>query len=175
MDECRRMKIEVLGPDINESRSKFTTNKQGALRFGMAAIKGVGEGAVEEIIQEKNKNGVFTDIYNLVERVNLQSVNKKAVEALAIAGAFDSLGNTHRAQYFAPHPSEDGTFIERLLKYGNRYQIDKANTQNTLFGAMSMEVEIKKPDIPACLPYSSIEKLEKEKELIGMLDRKSVV
>ena len=168
MDECRRMKIEVLGPDINESRSKFTTNKQGALRFGMAAIKGVGEGAVEEIIQEKNKNGVFTDIYNLVERVNLQSVNKKAVEALAIAGAFDSLGNTHRAQYFAPHPSEDGTFIERLLKYGNRYQIDKANTQNTLFGAMSMEVEIKKPDIPACLPYSSIEKLEKEKELIGM-------
>ena len=168
MDECRRMKIEVLGPDINESLSKFTVNKLGALRFGMAAIKGVGEGAVEEIINERNKNGVFTDIYNLVERVNLQSVNKKAIEALAIAGAFDGLGNTHRAQYFAPHPTEDGTFIERLLKYGNRYQIDKASTQNTLFGALSMEVEIKKPDIPVCLPFTSIEKLEKEKELIGM-------
>ncbi|MDR2927702.1 MAG: DNA polymerase III subunit alpha [Cytophagaceae bacterium] len=168
MEECRRMKMEVLGPDVNESLAKFTVNKKGSLRFGMAAIKGVGENVVDEIVSERNKNGTYTDIYNFVERLNLQTVNKKALEALAIAGAFDGLGNIHRAQYFAPHPTEDGTFIERLLKYGSKYQIDRASQQNSLFGAMSMEVEIKKPEIPECFPFTSIEKLEKEREVIGI-------
>jgi len=168
MEECRRMNIEILGPDINESLLKFSVNKKGALRFGMAAIKGVGENVCEEIVNERNNHGAFTDIYNLIERVNLQTVNKKALEALAAAGALDSLGKIHRAQYFSPHPSEEGTLVERLIRYGNKYQADKANSHNSLFGAMSKEIEIKKPDIPDSLPFTSIEKLEKEKELIGI-------
>ena len=168
MEECRRMGMEVLGPDINESHLKFTVNKKGALRFGMAAIKGVGEGVVEEILKERTKNGPYNDVYDFVERVNLQTVNKKTFEALADAGAFDSMGKLHRAQFFAPFPGEDGTLIERLLKYGNKYQADKATSQNSLFGAMSMVLEIKKPDIPQCEPRSTLENLEKEKDVIGM-------
>ena len=168
MDECRKMNIEVLGPDVNESHLKFSVNKKGALRFGMAAIKGVGENACEEIISERNKNGAYTNIFNLIERINMQTVNKKALEALAAAGALDSLGNYHRAQYFAPHPVEEGNFIERLIRYGNKFQADKSSMHNSLFGAISKEIEIKKPDIPDCLPFSTIEKLDKEKELVGM-------
>lgn len=168
MEECRRMNIEVLGPDVNESFLKFTVNKQGALRFGMAAIKGVGEGVVIEIINERKKNGPFKTIYDFVERINLQSVNKKAVEALAAAGAFDNLGKIHRAQYFATIAGEEGSFIERIIRYGNRFQADKASNHNSLFGSVEMAVEVKKPEPPQCLEFSTLEKLEKEKELIGM-------
>lgn len=168
MEECRRMGMEVLGPDINESHLKFTVNKKGALRFGMAAVKGVGEGVVEEILKERDKNGPYKDVYDFVERVNLQTVNKKTFEALADAGAFDGMGNLHRAQFSATFPGEEGTFIERLLKYGNKYQADKASSQNSLFGAMSVVLEIKKPDIPVCEPRSLRLNLEKEKEVIGM-------
>ncbi len=168
MEECRRMGMEVLGPDVNESHLKFTVNKKGALRFGMAAIKGVGEAVVQEILNERTKNGPFDSIFDFIERVNLQTVNKKTVEALADAGGFDSLGKLHRAQFFAPLPGEDGTFIERLLKYGNKFQVDKSSSQNSLFGAVSMVLEIKKPDIPTCEPRSMLENLEKEKDVIGM-------
>ena len=168
MEECRRMDIEVLGPDINESFLKFTVNKQGALRFGMAAIKGVGEGVVIEIINEREKNGPFKDVYDLVERVNLQVVNKKSLEALAGAGAFDNLSNFHRAQYFALMPGEEGSFLERLLRYGNRFQADKASLQSSLFGSADLDVEIKKPEAPACIEFTNIEKLDREKELVGM-------
>lgn len=168
MDECRRMGIKLLGPDINESYIKFTVNKDGALRFGMAAIKGVGEGVVEEIIKEREKRGPFKDVYDFFERVNLQVINKKAVEALANAGAFDSLGNLHRAQFFAPIQGEEGTFIERLLRYGNRFQVDKATMASSLFGAENALISIKKPEIPDCREYTTLEKLEKEKDLLGI-------
>jgi len=162
------MGIKLLGPDINESYIKFTVNKDGALRFGMAAIKGVGEGVVEEIIKEREKRGPFKDVYDFFERVNLQVINKKAVEALANAGAFDSLGNLHRAQFFAPIQGEEGTFIERLLRYGNRFQVDKATMASSLFGAENALISIKKPEIPDCREYTTLEKLEKEKDLLGI-------
>ncbi|MCL2073404.1 MAG: DNA polymerase III subunit alpha [Marinilabiliaceae bacterium] len=168
MEECRRMHLPVLGPDINESVSKFTVNKKGALRFGMAAIKGVGEGVVEEIVNERNNNGLFTDIYNFVERVNLQTVNKRAFEAFAASGTFDNLGSIHRAQYFATQPNEETTFIENLIKYGSKFQADKGAGQNSIFGEISNSIEIKKPIPPFSPEFSTIGKLEKEKELIGM-------
>ena len=168
MEECQRMGIEVLGPDVNESHLKFTVNQQGALRFGMAGIKGVGEGVVLEIIREREARGPFKDVYDFIERISLQVVNKKALEALAAAGGFDNLGKTHRAQFFAPFEGEEGTFIERLLRYGNRFQSDQASTQNSLFGAANMVVEIKKPELPKCNEYTTLEKLEREKELIGI-------
>jgi len=168
MEECRRMGVDVLGPDLNESFLKFTVNKDGALRFGMAAIKGVGEGVVVEIIREREARGQFKDIFDFVERINLQVVNKRALEALAAAGAFDSLGHIHRAQFAAPIKGEEGSFIERILRYGNRFQADKASAQNSLFGTGGLAVEIKKPEIPQCNEYSTLEKLEKEKDVIGI-------
>jgi DNA polymerase-3 subunit alpha len=169
MEECKAMGLNVLGPDVNESFKKFTVNKSGAVRFGMAGIKGVGEAAVEEIINERERNGQFKDIYDFVQRVNLTTVNKKNLEALATAGAFDNMGNIHRAQFFAAANGDEVSFIEHLIRYGNRYQSDKASTQNSLFGALSGGgIEIKKPDIPKCEPFSSLEKLNREKDLIGI-------
>jgi DNA polymerase-3 subunit alpha len=169
MEECKAMGMNVLGPDVNESYKKFTVNKSGALRFGMAGIKGVGEAAVEEIINERKKNGPYTDIYNFVERVNLTTVNKKNLEALASAGGLDGLGNYHRAQFFAAAGNDGVTFIEHLIRYGNRYQTDQSSNQNSLFGALSgASIEIKKPDVPRCEEFSTLEKLNREKELIGI-------
>ncbi|MFO8000923.1 MAG: DNA polymerase III subunit alpha [Marinilabilia sp.] len=168
MEESRRMGLDVLGPDVNESFRKFTVNAQGAIRFGMAGIKGVGAGAVEEIIRQREKDGPYKDIFDFVERVGLQTVNKKNIEALAAAGAFDNLGDINRAQFFAVSDGEDGTFIERLLRYGNRYQADKASNQVSLFGAADMSVTVKKPAIPQVPEFSSVEKLNREKELIGI-------
>ncbi len=168
MEECRNMGMAVLGPDVNESYRKFTVNKEGAIRFGMAGIKGVGEGAVEAIINERDKNGPFKDIFDFVERLPLTTVNKKNLEALAYAGAFDNVGNYHRAQFFASLPNEDTVFIENIIRYGNKYQLDKASTQNSLFGALDGGIEIKKPDIPFCEKFSTIEALNKEKEYIGI-------
>ncbi|WP_016777248.1 DNA polymerase III subunit alpha [Anaerophaga thermohalophila] len=168
MDECRRMGLEVLGPDVNESFRKFTVNAEGAIRFGMAGIKGVGAGAVEEIIRKREEGGAFKDIFDFVERVNLQTVNKKNLEALAAAGAFDNLGEINRAQFFAVSDGEEGTFIERLLRYGNRFQADKASNQVSLFGAADMTGAVKRPSIPKVPEFTSIEKLKREKELIGI-------
>ncbi|MFT3740906.1 MAG: DNA polymerase III subunit alpha [Breznakibacter sp.] len=169
MEECKLMGLNVLGPDVNESFKKFTVNKNGAVRFGMAGIKGVGEGAVEEIINERQKNGPYKDIFDFVQRVNLTTVNKKNLEALSSAGAFDNLGNIHRAQFFASAGNDDVSFIEYLIRYGNRYQTDKSSNQNSLFGALGgSAVEIKKPDIPRCEEFSTLEKLNREKELIGI-------
>ncbi|MCU4176994.1 DNA polymerase III subunit alpha [Carboxylicivirga sp. N1Y90] len=169
MEECRNMGMDVLGPDVNESYRKFTVNKDGAIRFGMAGIKGVGEGAVEVIIKEREENGPFKDVYDFVERLPLSTVNKKNIEALASSGALDNLGDYHRAQFFSPLPNEETVFIENILRYGNRYQADKASSQNSLFGAMEGGgIEIKKPQLPDCIPFSNIEKLNKEKEYIGI-------
>ena len=166
MDECRRMGILVLGPDVNESRLNFNVNQDGNIRFGLSAIKGVGGSAAEKIVQEREQNGHFKDIFDFVERVNLQAVNKKSIESLATAGAFDNLGDHSRAQFFAENGKEM-TFIESLIRYGNKFQMDKQNQQQSLFGG-GTEVEIAKPAIPQGEEWPNIEKLKKEKELVGI-------
>jgi DNA polymerase III subunit alpha len=166
MEDCRNTGMDVLGPDVNESYRKFTVNKEGAIRFGMAGIKGVGEGAVETIIQERNANGPFKDIYDFVERIGLNQVNKKNIEALATAGAFDNFDSIKRGQYFALSDNE-GTFIENLVRYGNRFQNDKNSTQQSLFGG-TQAIEISKPPVPTTNDWQKLEKLKKEKEIIGI-------
>ncbi len=168
MGESKRMHINVLGPDVNESFIKFTVNKAGDVRFGMAAVKGVGEGAVQDIIKARKKGGEFKDIYDFVERVNLQSVNKKNLEALAISGAFDSFRKYTRSQFFEIENDGDSTFIEKLIRYGNKIQQESNTAQQSLFGdAMSIGV-VKKPEPPNVEEWASIILLEKEKSLIGI-------
>ncbi|MBS3769542.1 MAG: DNA polymerase III subunit alpha [Bacteroidales bacterium] len=166
MDECRRMGIQVLGPDINESNLRFNVNQEGNIRFGLSAIKGVGDSAAEKIIEERDQNGPYKDIYDFVERVNLQSVNKKCFESLATAGAFDNLGNLKRSQFFAENGKEMN-FIESLMKYGSKYQHDKQTRQQTLFGE-SGGIEIAKPKLPEVEEWQKLDKLNKEKELVGI-------
>ena len=167
MDECKRMSTPLLGPDVNESRAKFSVNKQGAIRFGMAAIKGVGEAAVESIIEERETNGPFKDIFDFAERVNLRTVNKKTIEGLAISGGFDSFEGMKRSQFFESANGET-TFLEEVVKYGNKIQNEGNDTsQQSLFGGDN-SIEIKKPNIPACEEWDQIEMLNREKELIGI-------
>ncbi len=168
MEECKRMEMPVLGPDVNESYNKFTVNKKGEIRFGMAGIKGVGAGAVEEIIRVREKDGPYKSVYDFVERVNLQTVNKKNLEALAAAGGFDGFSGFHRAQYFTSHPGEETIFIENLIRYGNLYQNDQASSANSLFGAVGAGAAISKPAAPLCEEFSILEKLNREKDLIGI-------
>ncbi|HSO89071.1 MAG TPA: DNA polymerase III subunit alpha, partial [Draconibacterium sp.] len=169
MMECKRMKMNVLGPDINESFIKFTANKAGDIRFGMGAIKGVGAGAAQDIITARNKHGEFKTIFEVVENVNLQSVNKKNLEALAIAGAFDNLDGIKRSSLFAGDDENDSTsFIEKLIRYGNRVQLENQNAQQSLFSAMGRSQAIKKPDIPQVEEWAKLVLLEKEKSLIGI-------
>lgn len=166
MDESKHMGLPVLGPDVNESRSKFFVNKNQGLRFGLSAIKGVGSGAVDDIIKERDANGEFKSIFNFVERVNLQTINKKNLEALAMAGALDCFENINRAQYFSD--AGDGiTFIEALIKYGNRIQSEKQSSMASLFGDLH-PIEIKQPSIPQVAEWPKIVALEKEKNLIGI-------
>ncbi len=166
MDECRRMGIEVLGPDINDSELKFTVNKEGNIRFGLGAIKGVGESAVEKIIEERLKNGPFKDIFDFAERVNLHAVNKRAVEALAAAGAYDEFSEISRHQFFATD-LKGTTFIESLIRYGGKIQADKITPQGNLFGDDSGLI-YPKPEIPKVAEWTKVEKLNRERELIGI-------
>ncbi len=166
MDECRRMDIKVLGPDINDSELKFTVNKNGNIRFGLGAIKGVGESAVEKLIEERSRNGLFKDIFNFAERVNLQSVNKRTLEALAAAGAFDEFSEISRHQFFA-EDIKGVTFIENLIRYGSRVQADKVTPQGNLFGD-SPGLIYPKPEIPKSPEWTKVEKLNRERELIGI-------
>lgn len=165
LGECGQMGIKVLGPSINESYSNFTVNKLGEIRYGLAGIKGVGENAVAEIIREREENGPFEGIFDMVKRVNLRTVNKKAIEALAMAGSFDGLQNSHRAQFFFQYPEGD-TFLERVIKHGAKVQAEKQTNQASLFGAME-EVMIKDPEFPECEAWSNLKRLKLEKELIG--------
>ncbi len=168
MEECRRMNLNVYGPDVNHSMHNFTVDKDGNIRFGMAAIKNVGEGAVEKIVDERKAKGEFKGIFDFVERVDLNTVNKKNLEALAQAGAFDSFPEIqHRGQLFEVNDKGE-TVIEELIKYAGLFKNDIANNQNTLFGSMSQEIAVTKPAIPQCEPWSNLEKLNKEKELIGI-------
>jgi DNA polymerase-3 subunit alpha len=166
MDETRRMGMDVLGPDVNESYVKFTVNKDGNLRFGLGGIKGVGESAVLQMIQEREEKGIYKSIYDLVERVNLNSLNKKNLEAMAVAGAFDCFSNISRAQYF----SIDGkgiSFIENLIRYGNNAKVVKNSSQQSLFGGYG-GFDIIKPDATTCPDWPKLEKLNREKEVIGI-------
>jgi DNA polymerase-3 subunit alpha len=165
MDECRYMGMDVLSPDVNESYSKFTVNKKGAIRFGLGAIKGVGEAAVKNIIEVRNKNGLFEDIFNFVERINLTTVSKRTLENIALAGGLDCFDNIKRHQYFFP-VNKDSNFIEIIAKYGNSIQ-NESGAAPSLFGD-AKEYEVPKPEIPQCEEWSQIEKLNKEKELIGI-------
>jgi len=166
MEECKRMGMNVLGPDVSESYAKFTVNKAGNIRFGMAAVKGVGEGAVEDIVKAR-KNGEFKDIYDFVERVNLQSVNKKNLEALAMAGAFDSFKKHTRSQFFAPDEN-DQTFVEKLIRYGNKMQFESANMQPSLFGEVMATQSVQKPEPPMVPEWVDLVLLEKERSLVGV-------
>ena len=166
MDECKRANIEVLGPDINESFYKFAVNKEGAIRFGMGAIKGVGENAVAAIVKERKKNGNYKSIFDLAKRVDLRSANKKAFDGLVLSGGFDSFTDTHRAQYFELD-DRGQTFIERAIRFGNKFQENANSAQVSLFGETS-EVQFEEPKIPECEPWGVMEKLAKEKEIIGM-------
>ena len=178
MDECRALGIETLGPDVNESRIKFTVNKNGAIRFGLAGIKGMGEGPANAIILEREKNGPYKDIYDFAQRVDLKSVNRKAFESLAYSGGFDSFGYM-REQFFAPS-GKDGTFLDTIVRYGFLYQQEQAQAQNSLFGGTDA-VEIAHPAIPSANKWPLIEKLNKERDLVGIylsahpLDEYSVV
>jgi DNA polymerase-3 subunit alpha len=164
MDECRRMGMKVLVPDVNESFARFTVNSQGHIRFGLAAIKGVGESAVEHLIEIREKGGPFKDIYDMIERVNLSTVNKRCLEALAMAGGFDSF-ELQRHQY--TEMDENGnTFIEQLVRYGNKAQNNSDQTP-TLFGNMS-SIEVIKPRAPKVTEWPPLVKLNKEKEVIGI-------
>ena len=166
MDECKAMKIQVLGPDINESHLKFSVNKNKDIRFGLGAIKGVGEAAVQSIIQERQNHGPYKDIFDFVERVNLSACNKKNIESLAIAGAFDVFGNIRREQFFAEN-SKGESFLDILVRYGNKHQLDKAAQTNSLFGD-SVEIAIAKPEIPSAPNWTDLERLDKEREVVGI-------
>ncbi|MDP3353326.1 MAG: DNA polymerase III subunit alpha, partial [Flavobacteriaceae bacterium] len=166
MEECKHLNIPVLGPDINESYYKFSVNKKGAIRFGMGAIKGVGEGAVEAIVEERKKNGPFTSVFNLSKRVETRAINKKVYDGLVLAGGFDSFPGTHRAQYFIA--DERGqTTIEKILRFGSRYQENQNSAQVSLFGETS-DVQLPEPEIPNCDPWNTMVLLAKEKEVVGM-------
>lgn len=166
MEECKRMGLKVLGPDINESQSGFAVNKKGEIRFGFSGLKGVGEAAIEHIIEEKSKHGPFKDIYDFVKRVNLRAVNKKSIESLIYSGAFDCFTNMHRAQYFFQAPG-DSPALEKILKFGAVYQTQSAASTNTLFGDMQMP-EIVPPKLANCVPFQLVEQLDFEKDVTGM-------
>ena len=165
MSECQAMNIPCLGPDVNESEQKFSANKKGEVRFGLSAIKGMGEAAATNIIAERHNNGQYKDIFDFVQRVNLSAVNRKAMESLALSGGFDSFG-IRREQYFATNAKGD-TFVETLLRYGQVYQSEQSSMQNSLFGDMG-GVEIQTPPVPDCEAWSTMELLKRERELVGI-------
>ena len=165
MDECRALGIMTLGPDVNESRMKFTVNAHGEIRFGLAGVKGMGEAPANSIIEEREKNGLYRDIYDFVERVNLRNVNRRVMESLAYSGGFDSFGY-QREQYFAVN-SKGEVFLDTLLRYGALYQQEQAQAMNSLFGGAN-EVEIAHPPVPKAERWPAIEKLNRERDLVGI-------
>ena len=167
MDECKALGLSVLEPDVNESELNFTVNKEGAIRFGLGGIKGVGEGAAEAIINEREKNGKYTGIFDFLERVNLQSCNRKTIENLAQAGAFECFDDIYREQFFGVN-EEGQSGLDLLMNYGQKWQADKESNTNSLFGDLDLAVEVKHPDLPQVARWDTIERLNKEKDLIGI-------
>lgn len=168
MEECQRMGLKVLGPDINESHKGFAVNKAGEIRFGLGGLKGVGEAAVEAIIEERVKSGAFKTVFDLIKRINQRTVNKKTLESLAYAGAFDSFNELHRAQYFHIPADETLSGLERIIRFGQIYQTQTVSSTNTLFGDLSMMDDIPPPRMPECPAWPLITQLEHEKEVTGM-------
>ncbi len=166
IEEAKRQGISVLSPDINESELNFIVNKHGEIRFGLAAIKGVGEAAVREIIEERKKNGLFIDIFDLATRVNLRTVNRKCMESLAKAGAFDGCGGSQRAQFFHKQEGSELNFLEKVIKYAALYQEKQNASQQSLFGETE-EASVSKLDLPVCEPFSKLDQLKMEKEMTG--------
>ena len=167
MEECRRMGIEVLGPCINESYYKFAVNKNSAIRFGLGAIRGVGQGAVEAIIGERKENGLYKSIFDVTTRIDLRAANKKTLEGLALAGGFDAFEGTHRAQYFYAEREGGPLFLEKAMKYGHAHQENLNSSQHSLFGGEAA-IEIPEPLLPKCEEWGTLEKLSKEKDVIGI-------
>ena len=167
MDECKAMGIATLGPDVNESYQKFGVNKKGEIRFGLAAIKGLGDGVAHAIIDEREMNGPYKDIFDFVQRVNFSQINRKAFEALALSGGFDSFG-INREDFFAQN-NRGETLIDIIMRYGQTYQQEKQEAQTSLFGGFDDGVEIQTPQLPkADSRWSDIERLNKERELVGI-------
>ncbi|MBR7014276.1 MAG: DNA polymerase III subunit alpha, partial [Prevotella sp.] len=164
MDECKAMNIHTYGPDVNESYMQFGVNKKGEIRFGLAAIKGVGEAAAQSIIAEREENGAFKDIYDFVQRINLSNVNRKCLENLILSGSFDSFGISRESFYGLNQKGE--LFLDLLVRYGQRYQMEQRQAKNSLFG--DDEVEIARPKIPEVEQWSTIDRLNKERELVGI-------
>jgi DNA polymerase-3 subunit alpha len=167
MDECKRMGLKVLGPDINESKKGFAVNQKGEIRFGLGGLKGVGESAVESVILERTQ-GTYKNIFDFIKRVNQRSINKKTLESLAYAGAFDCFPELTRAQYFKIPDGESMTGLEKIIRFGNIFQSQSATTTNTLFGDLPMVFDIQPPKIPTCEPWTLTELLDHEKEVTGM-------
>ena len=165
MDECKSMGIETLGPDVNESWNKFSVNKDGAIRFGLAAIKGMGAAAAEALISEREKNGPYKDIFDVAQRVNLSACNRKCFESMALSGGFDSFG-IKRERYFAKNEKGEN-FFDTMLRFGQSYQVAQNESANSLFGGFEA-VEIATPKIPESESWSDIERLNKERELVGI-------
>ena len=165
MDECRAMGIPTLGPDVNESRQKFSTNKKGEIRFGISAIKGVGGAAASAIISEREENGPYKDIFDFIQRINLSNVNKKCIESLVLSGAFDAFGIA-REDFFATNIKGE-TFLDTLVKYGQTYQMEQYNAQTSLFGGDDA-IEISTPPLLKGEMWSDIERLNRERELVGI-------
>ncbi|MDR2407173.1 MAG: DNA polymerase III subunit alpha [Bacteroidales bacterium] len=163
--DCKRMGINILSPDINESEAHFTVNPKGEIRFGLAAIKGVGEAVVEDIVKERELHGNFTSIMDFIQRINLRTCNKRVMEALALAGAYDTIGDTHRAQFFVE--SDGSNFLEKLLRYAGKYQSEKSSMQISLFEDMDDNTQDFGLTFPQCTPWTSLEKLNKEREVTG--------
>jgi DNA polymerase-3 subunit alpha len=166
MEECKRMGLKVLGPDINESQNGFAVNAKGEIRFGFSGLKGVGENAIQNIIEERNKHGHFTSIYDLAKRVNHRNANKKSLESLVYSGAFDCFTDISRAQYFFQAPG-DIQGLEKILKFGSVFQAQNASASNTLFGNLQMP-DIVPPKLSVCEPWPLAVQLDYEKEVTGM-------
>lgn len=168
MEECKRMGIKVLGPDINESLKGFAVNVKGEIRFGLGGLKGVGEAAVESIIAERQKGGSFVSVFDFIKRINQRTVNKKTLESLAYAGGFDCFSEIQRAQYFHVPEGETQNGLERIIRYGQILSAQNASSANTLFGDLPVTMEIPPPRLPECPPWPLIVQLDREKEVTGI-------
>ncbi len=164
MEECKRMKLDVKGPDLNMSQNKFSVDAQGNIRFGLVAIKGVGEAAALEIIAQREKDGYYKDVFDFVERISLHSVNRKTIENLITAGAVDSISTITRGEYF----TGDKPFLEALIAYGNKYNAEKKSSENSLFGDFGDDIEISRPKCETNIEWSTLDTLTKEKQLVGI-------
>ena len=167
MEECRRMGTPVLGPDVNESVYKFTVNQKGEIRFGLGAVKGVGAGAVEAIVNERKENGPYADVFAFTSRINLRAANKRCIENLALAGGLDCFSAVNRAQFFFKQHEKDASFLEKAIRFGLQYQNEIGSAQQSLFGGDS-EVDLPKPTLPICEAWSNVYALNQEKEMVGV-------